>query len=337
VPNRPGNLWGGRFRHGGGLPVRAWAVLFGLALSVVAAAPAAAAAESGSPGPVPRGHGVAMLVTPPRLTISASQILKPQWLEIENRGSVPLNVDAQLQGLAQNGNGSSLLEADAPYSATTWVTLTPDQLQVDPGTRRYIRVLVRAPTNPEPGDHNLAILLLLPAGPGRGNIHVAQGIGVPVLITVPGQVIDHVSLAKLAATGFSAGGPINVTATVRESGDVHHSFISKNSRLAARSGGTTVLFPSFTVLRDSTVTVTTKWKDPPVICLCHITSTVTSDGQRTTVAATVVIFPVFQVVIGVGVIAALLLTFQFLRRHHRNRLSAAYEAGRRSGVDIAPD
>jgi hypothetical protein len=64
---------------------------------------------------------------------------------------------------------------------------------------------------------------------------------------------------------------------------------------------------------------------------------VTSDGQRTTVTATVVIFPVFQVVIGVGVIAALLLIFQFLRLHHRRRLSAAYEAGRRSGVDIAPD
>ena len=337
MPDRPRYLRGGRFRHGGGLPVRAWAVLFGLVLSVVAAVPAAAAPDPVSPGPVPRGHGVSMLVTPPRLTIAASQIVKPQWLEIENRGSVPLNVDAELEGLAQNGNGSSLLEADAPFSATTWVTLTPDHFQVDPGTRRYIRVLVRVPPSPEPGDHNLAIIFLLPARPGRGNIHIAQGVGVPVLITVPGQVIDHVSLAKLAATGFSAGGPINVTATVRESGDVHHSFISKNSRLAARSGGTTVLFPSFTVLRDSTVTVTTKWKDPPVICLCHITSSVTSDGQRTTVTATVVIFPVFQVVIGVGVIAALLLIFQFLRLHHRRRLSAAYEAGRRSGVDIAPD
>jgi len=278
-----------------------------------------------------------MLVTPPRLTIAASQIDKPQRLEIENRGSVPLTVDAQIEGLAQNANGSSLLEADAPFSATTWVTLTPDHFQVDPGTRRYIRVLVRVPPSPEPGDHNLAIIFLLPARPGRGNIHVAQGIGVPVLITVPGRVIDHVGLARLAAPGFSAGGPISVTATVRESGDVHHSFISGTGRLAARSGGATVLFPSFTVLRDSTVTVTTKWQDPPIICLCHITSSVTSDGQRTTVAATVVIFPVFQVVIGIGVIAALLLTFWFLRLHQRRKLSAAYNAGRRSSASIAPD
>lgn len=337
MPNRPCNLRGGRFRHGGGLPARAWAVLFGLALSVVAAVPAAAAPEPVSPGPVPRGHGVAMLVTPPRLTIAASQVVKPQWLEIENRGSVPLTVDAQLQGLAQNSNGSSLLEADAPYSATTWVTLTPDHFQVGPGTRRYIRVLVRVPPNPEPGDRNLAIIFLLPAQLGRGNIHVAQGIGVPVLLTVPGRVIDHVSLAKLAAPGFSAGGPINMTATVRESGDVHHSFISGKGRLAARSGGATVLFPPFTVLRDSTVTVTTKWRDPPVICWCHITSSVTSDGQLTTVAATVVIFPVLPVVIGAGVIAALLLTFRFLRLRQRHRLSAAYDAGRRSSVDVAPD
>jgi hypothetical protein len=337
VPNRPRNLRGGRFRHGGGLPARAWAALFGLALSVVAAVPAAAAPEPVSPGPVPGGHGVVMLVTPPRLTIAAGQVVKPQWLEIENRGSVPLTVDAQLEGLAQNGNGSSLLETDAPYSATTWVTLSPDHFQVGPGTRRYVRVLVRVPPNPEPGDRNLAIIFLLPAPLGRGNIHVAQGIGVPVLITVPGPVIDHLSLARLAAPGFSAGGPINMTATVRESGDVHHSFMSGNGRLAARSGGATVLFPPFTVLRDSTVTVTTEWKNPPVICWCHITSSVTSDGQRTTVAATVVIFPVFPVVIGAGVIAALLLTLHFLRLHHRRKLSAAYDAGRRFSVDIAPD
>jgi hypothetical protein len=40
---------------------------------------------------------------------------------------------------------------------------------------------------------------MAPPVPGRGNIHVAEGLGVPVLITVPGPVIDDVGITRLTA------------------------------------------------------------------------------------------------------------------------------------------
>src|SRR5580658_3507181 len=58
----------------------------------------------------------------------------------------------------------------------------------------------------EPGDHHVAIVFLVPATSRRGNIHISAGIGVPAVITVPGPIIDHLQVLRLAAPGFSAGG-----------------------------------------------------------------------------------------------------------------------------------
>jgi hypothetical protein len=313
----------------------AWVLLLSGILAVAAAAPAAAGTAASRPGSVPQqARGLNMLVSPPRLIVAASQIARTQRLEIENRGRTRLNIHARLESVAQRANGSALLESDAnaPYSAVRWVTVVPDHFYVRPGARRYIQVQFHVPQHPEPGDHDLAIILLVPPRPGKGNIHVAEGIGVPTLITVPGKVIDDVSVASLAAPGFSAGGPISLTATVRESGDVHHSFTGTHGRLEARVDGATVMFPPITVLRDSTITVATKWANPPLICFCRITTAVISHGHRTTVTATVVIFPAIQVLTGIGVIITLVLAFLLIRRYQRRRLTAAYQDGLHLGA-----
>jgi hypothetical protein len=275
-----------------------------------------------------------MLVSPPVLIIKASQVTKVQRLEIENRGSIRLDVHIRLEGLAQRANGSSLLEPYAPYSAVNWVTVAPSHLQVSPGTRRYVSVRFQLPRHPEPGDHHVAIIFMTPPQPGRGNIHIAGGIGVPTIITVPGSAADHVSVTSLVSPGFAISGPIVLTATVRESGTIHHSFTGPHGRLIARSGGAIIMWPPITVLRDSTVNLVTRWMNPPFICICHITTTVVSDGHRSVAAATVVIFPLVQLLAGIGVLVALVLAFLLARRYRRGRLTAAFEAGRQRGGDF---
>jgi hypothetical protein len=339
VRNHPVHLWGGHLRNGGGLLPWASILLLGGMLSIVTGVPAAAGTPVSKPGAVPRGPGLAMLVSPPRLIVAASQIAKTQRLEIENRGAVRLDVRARLEAVGQRANGSALLESAAPYSAVNWVTLMPDHLYVDPGTRRYIQVRFHVPPDPEPGDHYVAIILTVPPRPGKGNIHIVEGIGVPTLITVPGPVTDNVGVTGLTAPGFSAGGPISLAATVSESGDVHHSFTGPHGRLAARAGDETILFPPITVLRGSTITMTTKWANPPLVCVCHVTTAVLSDGHRTVATATVIIFPVIQVLSGIGILLALVLAFLVARRYQQRRLAGAYQAGRRfdGPGEIPPD
>ena len=255
-----------------------------------------------------------MMISPTRLIIPAGQTAQTQRLELENRGSVTLNVHVALEQLIQRPNGSSVVAPEGPYSATNWITVVPDHFSVPPATRRYILVNIRVPPHPEPGDQDVAITFLLPAQSGHGNFRIAAGIGVPTVFTVPGPVIDHVSVTGLDVPGFSDGGTITLAATVRETGDVHHSFTGPNNRLTARACRTAISFPPITVLRGSTVTSTTKWAHPPVMCVCHISTTVVSDGHRTVATATVVIFPAVQVGAGVAVVLALLIAFLLYRR-----------------------
>jgi hypothetical protein len=267
-------------------------------------------------------RGIAMLISPPRLIISARQVGKTQRLEIENRGSDPLFVTARLESMTQGPTGAALPGAKTPYSAATWVTVVPRQFEVKPHTRRYIQVRIHLPAKPEPGDHNVAIILMLPPQPGHGNIHVADGIGVPTLITVPGPVIDHVSVRSLVAPDMSAWGPVKIAATVSESGDVHHSFVGRHGRLQARADGLTVPFPAITVLRGSTVTLATTWANHPLFCVCSITTAVVADGHRSSAVVTVLILPLIQILIAVGALLAILLAFVLYRRRRASMLAS---------------
>ncbi len=289
----------------------------------VAAGPATAAQASSTPGSgVPHGPGTSMLLSPPRLIIPASSVDQTQRLEMENRGTVTLDVHVGLGELVQRTDGSSVVAQEGPYSAINWITVVPDHFSVPSATRRYILVHIRVPPDPEPGDQDVALTFLLPPSAGHGNIHIAEGIGVPTVITVPGPVIDHVNVTSLTAPGFSSGGPVSLAATVSETGDVHHSFTGPDNRLTASAGRATVLFPPMTVLRGSTVTFTTKWAHPPVMCICHLSTTVVSGDRSSVATATVVIFPAVQVGAGIAVVIALVIAFLLFRRIKRRRLVA---------------
>jgi hypothetical protein len=292
--------------------------------ALLAAVPAAAAPT----GDVPTKPGAGLAISPPRLVVPAGRVTKVQQLEIENRGSVPLSLHAEWSAFTEASNGSAVLEASALYSAARWVTVVPDNLRIMPGTKRFVQIRIHVPAHPEPGDHTLEIIFMAPPVTGSGNIHVAAGVGVPVLITVPGPVTDDVGITQLTAPGFSAGGSIPITVTVRQNGDIHHSFRGAGRRLTAVVDGTRIWFPPFTVLRESTVSMTARWANPPALCVCHITMSVVTDGHRSLASATIVVFPVAKATAGAAVLAALVLAILLARRFMRRRLRDAYQAGR---------
>jgi hypothetical protein len=334
MPVSPTGQPGDRLRSGGGprWPARALTIATAALAGLLVAIPAGAAATER-----PAGHpGLAMAISPPRLTVPAGQVTKVQRLEVENRGHAVLHVHTELSAFAQLANGSTKLQPKARYSAVNWITVTPARFQVRAGQRRYVQIRIHVPANAEPGDHHVAIVFLVPDSPRRGNIHIAAGIGVPTVITVPGPITDHLRVLKLTAPSVSAGGPLRISATVRETGDVHHSFRGRQNRLIAIAGRTRILFPPLTVLRGSTVTFVSRWTDPPRICLCRITTTVASGLGRQTASATILIFPVIPVLVTIAVIAALVTAFVIARRRQVRRLAAAYEAGRRGSLRRVP-
>jgi hypothetical protein len=316
------------------------AALMGLASAAflsVSVAGGSGAFASGSPRQAASTSSAAaapafsLTVSPTRLEVSAADTGKPQQLQVTNNGTSTVAVTVQGRDFSGSTDGAMDFQPNAPYSAANWVTLSPSTLQLTPGATTTVTATVRVPSNPEPGDHQVAIVLLVPAGQTKANIKINRGIAVPAYITVAGPVSDSAMVTKLHAPSFSDGGPVSITAVVHDTGTVHRDFSGANL-LMARASGKSVAFPDFTVMRGSTRDVTTAW-NPPLMCICHATVSITNaNGVVQSTRVQIIVFPVKPaIIVVVGLLLALVLLRWRRRRYHANVAAAAIRLSQSDG------
>lgn len=276
-----------------------------------------------------------LAVSPARLAIGQGDIGSTQQVTLINRGQAPLAVTVQKRNFTVGPDGSLRYQDDAPYAASSWVTVRPQQVRLEPGQSQVVNATVKAPKSYEPGDHQMALVFMVPAGRSDKNIKVNRGVGLPIYITAPGDVVDSVSLSGLAAPTFASGGPVPITATVTNRGTVHHDF-RKPSPLTVTGAGTAEPFPDFTVPRGSVRDIATTW-NPPFLCICHPTVTMTSaDGGRQSQTVRVVVFPWPWFGAALGAVLLLLLLVRTSRRRYQAtvRRAAAALSARVSEGDV---
>lgn len=261
-------------------------------------------------------------VSPARLAIGQGDIGSTQQVTLINRGQAPLDITVDKRNFTVGSDGALRYSDDAPYAATSWVTVSPTQLVIEPGKAQVVSATVKAPKTYEPGDHQVALVFMVPAEKSDKNIKINRGVGLPMYITAPGDVVDSVSLSGLAAPTFASGGAVPITATVSNRGTVHHDF-RKPSPLTVTGAGTAEPFPDFTVPRDSVRDIATTWK-PPFLCVCHPTVTLTSaNGGTQSQTVRVVVFPWPWFAAGLGAVALLVLGVRLGRRRYAASVARA--------------
>lgn len=293
------------------------AACFGLALFGLA--PSAAHAES-SPTPPPSttyspsDTDFSLTISPTRLVIGPDATADVQSIAVINRGEKSVHVVVQKRSFEAAADGSLTFTESAAYSASTWVTVTPASFDLAPGASTAVTATVAVPADPEIGDHQVAIVFLVPSAATSGNITINRGVATPVYITVPGVADDSASVAKLSAPGFSSGGAVSVSATVRSTGTVHRDFRGDS---ALKLTGTDDAFPDFTVVRGATRNITTTW-NPPLLCFCTLAvSVVNDDGTTTRDSVTVFVFPVLLACIIAGALLLLIVLTVVARTYGR--------------------
>ena len=301
-----------------------------------AAGPATPAPTSGGSTTYgPSGSAFSLTVSPTRLSIAATEIGARHEVLVVNRGTTPITVDVQKRNFTSNASGALTYSASAPYAAAAWLAVSPAKFVIQPGTSQSVTATVTMPVDPEPGDHQVALVFLVPAGVSSSNVRINRGVAAPVYITVPGPVDTSVRVDGLRAAGFSTGGSVPVSAVVHNVGTVHRDFRGASPMMLSGTGGATA-FPDFTVLRDSTREMTTQFR-PPLMCICHTQIFVrNADGITESASMRIIVFPVIP---AVAIVAALLLAALLIvvmrRRYQGNVRRAATRSLLGSGQDGA--
>jgi hypothetical protein len=264
-------------------------------------------------------------LSPTRLVVPAGQISSDQIFTVSNQGSESVNIVVETEGFTARTDGGLEYQVDAPYSAANWIAVSPAQFSVPAGTRRAVTVHITVPAAPEPGDHQAALMFIVPSGKTSGNISIDRGIAAPVYITVPGPVISTASVIGLSAPGFALRGPVTIKAAIRSTGTVHRDFRATN-QLFAQVNGDSVAFSDFTVPRGTVRDISTAWT-PPVMCVCHIKlSVANTDGSVSTRSVRIIVFPLHLLGYVIGASLLLVLSWWLLRRHYRGQIAVAAAA-----------
>lgn len=316
--------------------IAAWAFLMvaggGTAVADVVPDPSPRPSQTTTYDTVPEKFS--LTVSPTRLVIGPDDAGQQHTIQVVNRGESPLHVDVQIQSFVGGIGGSLTFQDDAPYSAANWVAIEPASFDLQPGTSQDVTASILVPPNPDLGDHQVALVFLVPAGETAANIKINRGVATPVYITVPGATDDSVEVSDLAAPGFSAGGPVEVTASVQNVGTVHRDF--RGDTALPITGGDGGAFPDFTVARGGDRDISAQWQ-PPLFCICDLTvSIANAAGTSTTKTVRVVVFPVIPVVSVVGGLAVVALLLVFARGQYRKgvrQAAAELRASAGSGDD----
>jgi hypothetical protein len=288
-------------------------------------------APSSAPSPVPTPGQTTtyqavpdefnLTVSPTRLIIGPDDAAGDHEVSVVNRGTAPLHVDVTTRSFVGGADGTLVFQDDAPYSAAEWVNVSPTSFDLQPGTEQVVTTTIAIPPNPDLGDHQVALVFTVPAGETEGNIRVNRGIATPVYIAVPGPVDDTAEVSDLSAPGFSAGGPVTISAHVQNTGTVHRDF--RGDTALAIEGTDSTTFPDFTVVRGGEREISAVW-EPPAFCICSLTVSIeNAGGVSATEAVQVIVFPVIPALVLVGGIALVILLLVFAAKQYQKGVRQA--------------
>jgi hypothetical protein len=123
----------------------------------------------------------------------------------------------------ESGNiGLSPEKDTSPYSARTFITVTPKTFHLEPGASQEVTATIAVPQNVGDGGR-YAMLTIRNAPIGTGSTLIVTAISVPVVVTISGSdltkkgMITDVNVADVVP-----GQPIRITTLLKNTGNIHY-------------------------------------------------------------------------------------------------------------------
>ena len=172
-------------------------------------------------------------VSPPSIHLTLKPGEKTEKLiKITNRSEEPLEfVGNVVDFIVTDKSGTPELlpsgtKIESKYAASTWSTVLPDTIIVQPGKTVYTTLYLQVPGDARPGGRYFAVTLR-PADSAGGDgaketgASVKSVIGSLVYLTVAGKTKEAGSIVSFSVPSFSEYGPIKISTEIKNSGDIH--------------------------------------------------------------------------------------------------------------------
>ena len=210
------------------------------------------------------GQGVGISPLTFELTANPGDVIVNQ-LKVYNPNESTIGIKMEVEDFTVTGEiGHVKIEPaeTETYSIARWVTTEPETFSLGPRGQRFVTFTIRIPENAEPGGHYGSILAGTTAVVGEEFLGAAVTgrVGALVLLSVSGEVKEHLVVKEFHDTGYSEYGPIDFTMRFENTGTIHvkpKGYITIVNWLGRKVAD--IEIPHLNVLPDSIRKIETSW------------------------------------------------------------------------------
>ncbi|MEW6573345.1 MAG: S-layer homology domain-containing protein [Bacillota bacterium] len=154
---------------------------------------------------------------------------------------VATDMQVKVEGLGQQLDGVTKgLPPDqdtSPYSARSFITLDRSSIRVQPGTTQTVYASINVPSSVGAGGR-YAVIRVFTVPSGDGMLTIAQGVTIPVKLTIKGTALVHTGeITEFSVGSVAKGKPVDVVAVFKNTGN-HHYKVKGEIRIANVRGET---------------------------------------------------------------------------------------------------
>lgn len=252
-----------------------------------------------------------------RLQISPSQAdlgqLKPGStytgaFAVQNTGTKPYKFTAEVVPYSVSDTDyDPLFDFPSDYTQLTeWVTFSSESDTVQPNSSVEVNYTVKVPKNAPAGNQNAAIAVTMDVEPGSG-VNTLQRVAFIMFSNVEGTTTKKGSVTSNKVPGFVFSAPLKATSTVRNDGNVYlpatyllevRNFFNNSLEYSNSTyqDGKEVI-PNYVIFPDTNRYTETIWEDAPSIGIFKVKSVVKIFDEESVVEKTVIICPLWLIVI----------------------------------------
>jgi hypothetical protein len=186
-------------------------------------------------------------------------------VKITNRSDSTTEITMTVEDIAPSDEAGHVIVEPAEtetYSVARWISITPKKFSLDPGEGKWVTFTLSLPLNAEPGGHYGTVVAAgsIISGSSATGAFIVPRVGALLLVSVPGEINEDLTIRDFTAPTYSEYGPINFEVSFKNTGTIHlkaNGLITITNWLGQKVAE--IPYPEKNVLPDSVRKIEASW------------------------------------------------------------------------------